>query len=187
MKEERVRFYTEEGKQRFLSPDNWNVYKKRKYQVLVQKGDPKRIYNVPGRPGIVYNYLEDSRETVSEDSYIITGLAGEMYPVSAENLVNYDVDPVKIEEKEQKVWTRPGIQYFEAVYIPAESGFEIEIPGMGILYGNNRRSMHGDGDYILRAVGSEEYRIINGVLFPRIYVPCAVDGGGGRVRKGAVC
>ena len=55
---------------------DWKLYTNRSYRAKIQKADPTRIYNIPGKPGVVYNYLEDSYELVGF-AYVVTGIAGE--------------------------------------------------------------------------------------------------------------
>lgn len=165
----KVTFYSEAGWNYLKNPKAVQLCKKRRYQVQIQRGDSNKVYNVPDRPGMVYNHLEDSYEQVLDGMYVITGLLGEMYPVTREVLANYEVEPEDLKDIPVLIWTKPGVEQFEAVRIPVEIPFEVEIPEIGILYGNSPKSSHGEGDYLLRSVGSEDFRIVNGTLFHRIY------------------
>ncbi|HOO06784.1 MAG TPA: hypothetical protein PLH83_09915 [Ruminococcus sp.] len=58
------------------APEKWSLFRNRSYTAKIQRSDPQREYNVPGKKGVVYNYLEDSYEPVSEGGFIVTGALG---------------------------------------------------------------------------------------------------------------
>ena len=53
---------------------DWKLYTNRSYRAKVQKADPHQVYNVAGKPGVVYNFFEDSYEKVGDSGdYQIIG------------------------------------------------------------------------------------------------------------------
>ena len=40
----------------------WKFYTNKSYRAKIQIADSQQIYNVAGKPGVVYNYLEDAYE-----------------------------------------------------------------------------------------------------------------------------
>ena len=87
----------------------WKNYTNRSYKVKVQKADKNKIYNVAGQPGIVYNIFEDSYAKVNENGLVVTGVAGEMWPIGEKALKKYNVtleqlnyEPLEVETADSK-------------------------------------------------------------------------------------
>ena len=78
----------------------WSPYTNKSYKARIQKAK-KRIYNVPGRPDIVYNVYEDSYAEINEDGIVVTGVAGESalkkYNVTPERL---GYEPIEVDTVE---------------------------------------------------------------------------------------
>ncbi len=166
----------------------WGCFRNRPYRAMIQLAEPGRIYNVPGQPGVVYNTLEDSYAQVSPGGYIITGLLGEMWPIGPESLGKYDILPEQIQAEPQPVMTRPLPDLYAGILIPKETAFDVTAhygEKTTVLHGNRPGIAHGCGDWVL--VTTEEVngtvrprfagngRIINGILFPKIYRPVVMQ------------
>lgn len=167
------------------SPAGWVICRVNTYTVQIQKADPDRVYNVPGQPGMVYNYLEDAYAKVNPAGYVITGVAGEMWPVGAWALHKYDIAPEQVTPEPQAVSTKPVDMLYAAVQIPAEIPFAVEADygEKVLLHGNAAGIPHGAGDWVLvpavqDAQGnrhpdfSDPGRIINGTVFETLYSIC---------------
>ena len=155
---------------------------------MVQLAVPSRIYNVPGQPGVVYNSLEDSYAQVSPGGYVITGLMGEMWPIGPETLVKYDIAPELVGDEPQPVMTRPLPDLYAGILIPKDTTFDV-IAHYGektaVLHGNRPGIAHGCGDWVLVPTAEENGavhpelsgngRVINGLLFPKIYRPVVMQ------------
>ena len=164
----------------------WRLYRNRCYSVLLQRADPERVYNVQGRPGIVYNYLEDAFEPVGEGQYIATGLLGEMWTLPAAALGKYRIDPMLLTDTPQKTETVETDTVYTGLRIPAQIPFTLVVHygAEALLHGNRSGVPHGDGDMILLpavrdAEGewipdpADSGRIVNGSIFDRLYRPYA--------------
>lgn len=159
----------------------WRFYTNRSYSAKIQKADESRVYNVEGQPGVVYNILEDAYEKAVEGGYIITGLAGEMWPVGPGVLKKYDIEPEKITFEPQCVRTIEVDTVYAGIRIPSDIPFTLEVDygEKALLKGNRPGISHGEGDYILVAAKTEggklvpdlsdSGRIVNGAVFDRMY------------------
>ncbi|MBQ8514941.1 MAG: hypothetical protein IJ496_06035 [Ruminococcus sp.] len=159
----------------------WRFYTNRSYPAKIQKADVSRVYNAEGQPGVVYNFLEDAYEKVTEGGYIITGVAGEMWPVGPGVLKKYDVDPEKITFEPQCVRTIEVDTVYAGIRIPSDIQFTLEADygERALLKGNRPGLSHGEGDYILVAAKlengklvpdlSDSGRIVNGTIFDQLY------------------
>ena len=78
------------------SSAQWKLYKNKSYRAQIQTADPQRIYNVPGKPGVVYSCLGDAYETVGSSGFVVTGIAGEMWPIGTGAIRKYNIDPDRI-------------------------------------------------------------------------------------------
>ena len=77
----------------------WRFYTNKSYRAKIQTADSKQVYNVVGQPGIVYNCLEDAYEKVNDTGYVVTGIVGEMWPISEKAIQKYRVSPERITAK----------------------------------------------------------------------------------------
>lgn len=159
----------------------WRTYTNRRYKVKVQKADKNKIYNVAGQTGIVYNIFEDSYAKVNENGLVVTGVAGEMWPIGEKALKKYNVSLEQLSYEPIEVETIETGIVFCGVPIPKEVVFTLEA-NYGekvILKGNRPDIEHGGGDYILVAAKLEngKYipdftdsgRVVNGTIFDKLY------------------
>lgn len=164
-------------------PTQWKFYTNRSYQAQIQTADPQRVYNVPDKPGIVYNCLEDAYEKVGDIGYVVTGIAGEMWPIGEGAVKKYNIEPSKIKSEPIPVNTVELDTVYAAIRIPKDTQFMLEVDygEKAILRGNHSGIEHGDGDYVLVAakLNDGEYqpdfddcgRVVNGAIFDKIYKP----------------
>lgn len=174
---ENVKYITE-------NPQKWGLFTNRSYMAQIQKADPERIYNIPDKKGFVYNQFEDSCEKVNSRNYIITGVAGEMWPINEKNLPKYKVNPEDITYEPQNVMTVETGAVLAGIQIPADIEFMLEVDygEKSWLKGNHHGIEHGEGDWILVNTTlvngiyvpdfSDSGRIVNGSIFEKIYKPC---------------
>lgn len=173
---ENIRWITEK-------PDQWKLFTNRSYRAKIQTADPQRVYNVPGKPGIVYNVLEDAYEQVGDTGYVVTGIAGEMWPIGEGAIRKYDVDPGAVTPEPMAVDTVELDTVYAAIMIPKETQFTLEVDygEKAVLRGNRSDIAHGEGDYVLVAAKavdgvyqpdfSDSGRVINGAIFDKLYRP----------------
>lgn len=159
----------------------WQTYTNKSYKAKVQKADKNRIYNVEGRAGIVYNVFEDSYAEVNENGLIVTGVAGEMWPIGESALKKYNVTPEQLDYEPLEVDTVETGAVFFGVLIPKNIEFTLETDyGVKVVLKGNRPDIeHGEGDYVLVASKQEngKYvpdftdsgRIVNGTIFDKLY------------------
>lgn len=160
----------EEYEEILLNKNKWSAYTRRSYEVMIQKASEKMIYNVPDKPGYVFNKLELSNIDVTGYSYIVTGLAGEMWPIQESSLVGYEANPDDIKAKPKAFKTRTNDITYYAVQIPVEKEFKVSLANGTVLNGNSYGVEHGTGDYLLCTdFENKDYRIINGYIFDQIY------------------
>lgn len=168
-----------------LNDANWFACKNQAYCVKIQKGDPARVYNVPEKAGVVFNILERTEEPVKEGNYVVTGVAGESWPISVKALRKYDIAPEDITFEPQSCMTKPVDTVYCAIQIPAATAFWlcVDYGEIVTLNGNSEPESvpHGTGDYVLveakqDAEGkwfpdfeSNSQRIINGAIFETLY------------------
>lgn len=173
---ENIRYITE-------NPEKWKLFTNRSYMARIQKADPERVYNVRNQKGVVYNQFEDAYEKVNGGNYIITGVAGEMWPISAKNLPKYKINPEDITSETQSVMTVETETVLAGIRIPVGIEFMLEVDygEKSWLKGNRPDTEHGRGDWILvntKLIGgkyvpdfSDSGRIVNGSIFEMIYKP----------------
>lgn len=165
----------------------WGIFRNRPYRAYVQIADPEQVYNVAGRPGVVYNYLEDACEPVSPGGYVITGAVGEMWPIGPESIEKYDISPADVTAEPQPAMTRAMPALWAGVMIPAETEFTVTAQygdQETVLTGNRPGIPHGRGDWVLVRTVTENGivrpdltgsgRVINGKSFGVIYRPVAM-------------
>lgn len=160
----------------------WKLFRNKSYRAMIQRGHTDQTYNAD-RPGVVYNCLEDSYEPVIEGCYIVTGAAGEMWPIPETALRKYDIEKEKITDQAQPVMTKPTDQIFCGIMIPKETAFTLEVDygEICLLNGNRAGIPHGSGDWVLVAAREENGkfvpdlsdagRIVNGEIFEILYQP----------------
>lgn len=66
----------------------WRFFRNRSYRAQIEKANCEKIYNVPGKKGVVYNIFEDAYETVVSDGYVVTGVCGEQWPIGKKRSSN---------------------------------------------------------------------------------------------------
>lgn len=157
----------------------WVLCRNRSWRALVQRGDPEREYNVPGRPGEVYNFMEDSISFARPGGIVVTGLMGEMWAVNGESTAKYTDDPESLGDEPRPLMTRELAGTFAAIRIPAGTEFSVKTAWGGVLNGNRPGIGHGQGDMLL--VGTREEngrtvpdlesdgRVVNGEIFDLLY------------------
>lgn len=167
----------------FENNSMWSPYTNKSYKARIQKADKNRIYNVPGRPGIVYNVYEDSYAEVNEDGLVVTGVADEMWPIGESALKKYNVTPERLGYEPIEVDTVETGTVFCGIQIPVDKEFTLETDyGFKIVLKGNRQGIeHGKGDYVLVAAKYENGayvpdfadsgRIVNGSIFDKLYKP----------------
>ena len=160
---------------------DWKLYTNRSYRAKVQKADPHQVYNVAGKPGVVYNFFEDSYEKVGDSGYVVTGVAGEMWPIGEKAMKKYKVDPQEVTSEPMEVDTVELDTVYAAIMIPKDIQFTVEVDygEKALLNGNRPGIGHGEGDYVLAAAKliNGEYRpdpddsgrIVNGEVFDKLY------------------
>ena len=166
-----------------IESSDWSLYTNRSYRAKIQKADPNRIYNVPGQPGVVYNCLEDSYESVGSQ-YVVTGVAGEMWPIGEGALRKYRITAEDITAEPTEVDTVELDTIYAAIRIPLETKFTLEVDygEKALLHGNRDGIPHSDGDYVLIPAKmspdgkfvpdfDDSGRIVNGTIFDKLYKP----------------
>ncbi len=159
----------------------WEFFRNKSYTALIQLADGETEYNVKGKKGVVYNILENSYENVAGAAAVVTGVAGEMWPIGQSALKKYKIAPENITAEPQKVDTVEVDTVFAGVRIPADTEFTLEVDygEKAVLNGNRQGISHGEGDYVLvlakAADGklvpdfSDSGRIVNGEIFDKLY------------------
>ena len=112
---------------------------------------------------------------------MITGIAGEMWPIGEKAVKKYNVDPKNITAEPMEVDTVELDTVYAAIMIPSDTMFTLEVDygEKAVLRGNRLGIDHGDGDYVLVAAKMENGiyisdfddsgRIINGAIFEKLY------------------
>ena len=143
--------------------------------------DKNRIYNVKDRPGMVYNYLEDSYAPVCEGGIVITGIVGEMWTAGKNALEKYCVPADELGYEPAETLTVPTDKIMFGIMIPRDICFTLEADygEKALLTGNRPGIEHGRGDYILISSAvrngraepdfSDSGRIVNGMIFEKVY------------------
>ena len=163
--------------------DDWLFFRNRSYTAKIQRADKEREYNVPGKKGIVYNFFEDAYEPVTEDGFVITGAAGEMWCVGRSALPKYLIAEKDITFEPQQVQTVETDMIYAGIRIPEDKAFTVETDyGEKVMLQGNRPGIsHGGGDWVLTAAVeengrlrpdfSDSGRIVNGTVFDILYQP----------------
>jgi hypothetical protein len=148
---------------------DWRVFRRRRYTVWIRRADETRVYNVPGEPGVVYNFLEDSREHVRSGGYVVTGLCGELYPIGPEMLAQYSFEALPDGDEPVPCVRRQDGGLWRAVRIPASVPYCIRLDDGNVAKGNAPGVSHGEGDWIVCSDGARNFRSVNGLLFDRLF------------------
>ncbi len=162
---------------------SWKLYRNKSYCAKIMKACSDKEYNVPGQKGVVYNFFEDAYEKVNPEGYIITGIAGEMWPIGKEALKKYDIAPERITTEPQSVIVTETDTVYAGIMIPLNKQFTLETyyGEKAVLKGNRPGINHNEGDYILVIAKKENDvyvpdfndsgRIVNGTVFGKMYRP----------------
>lgn len=165
------------------TPTQWKFYTNRSYRAKIQIADSRQVYNVPDQPGVIYNCLEDSYEKVGNTGYVVTGIAGEMWPIGEKAVKKYNIDPDNITAEPMEVDTVELDTVYAAIRIPSGTQFTLEVDygEKAVLKGNRSSIEHGDGDYVLvnsKLVDGkylpdfdDNGRVVNGAIFSELYKP----------------
>lgn len=165
------------------APTQWKFYTNRSYRAKIQIADSQQVYNVPDQPGVVYNCLEDSYEKVGNTGYVVTGIAGEMWPIGEKAVMKYNIHPHDITAETTEVDTIELDTVYAAIMIPNDTQFTLEVDygEKAVLKGNRSGIEHGDGDYVLvnsKLVDGkylpdfeDNGRVVNGAIFSELYKP----------------
>ena len=167
----------------YILDDNslWSLYTNKSYRAKIQKADKTKTYNVEGKPGIVYNVFEDSYAEVNEGGLVVTGVAGEMWPIGESALKKYNVSIEQLSFEPIEVDTVETGDILCGVQIPVETEFILETDyGVKVILNGNRPEIeHGNGDFVLVSAKSENGRyvpdfsdsgrIVNGTIFDMLY------------------
>ena len=163
------------------NPTQWKLYTNKSYRAKIQRADSQRVYNVADKPGVVYNCLEDAYEKVGDTGYVVTGIAGEMWPIGEKAIKKYNVNPDNITTEAMEVDTVELDTVYAAIKIPTDIQFTLEVDygEKAVLRGNRSGIEHGEGDYVLvmaKSVDSaylpdfdDSGRIVNGAIFDKLY------------------
>ena len=144
--------------------------KKKEYIVTLERANIAKEYNIKGKPGYVYNYLEDAEISVDGMAYVVTGTVGEMWPIPEKRADAYEI----IEELSQGIYkakTKKSEQLYEYKLIPVDEQMSLEIENGSVLHVNAKANSvdHGEGDRLIRVKGEESYWVVNGRVFESTY------------------
>ena len=119
----------------------------------------------------VHNKLENADYVTDENRcFVVTGTAGEQWPVNGDKLKNkYGIDPDTVEEGEQTVaHVNGGSDGIWAV--PVTGNHKIETSWGDVLETNAAGVEHGDGDYIVSNTPDfSDAWVVNGAVFGNTY------------------
>lgn len=119
----------------------------------------------------VHNKLENADYVTDENRcFVVTGTAGEQWPVNGDKLKNkYGIDPDTVEEGEQTVaHVNGGSDGIWAV--PVTGNHKIETSWGDVLETNAEGVEHGDGDYIVSNTPDfSDAWVVNGAVFGNTY------------------
>jgi len=165
------------------APTQWKLYTNKSYRAKIQIADTQQVYNVSDQPGVVYNCLEDSYEKVGNTGYVVTGIAGEMWPIGEKAVTKYNIHPQDITTEPTEVDTVELDTVYAAIMISKDTEFTLEVDygEKALLRGNRPGIAHSDGDYVLVNAKlidgkylpdfEDSGRIVNGVIFGELYKP----------------
>ena len=109
------------------STKKWQLYTNKSYKAKIQLASSSQIYNVPDKAGVVYNCLEDSYEKVGDKGYVVTGLAGEMWPIGESAVKKYNVNPSSVTLEPKEVDTVETDTVYAGIRIPLDTKFTLEV------------------------------------------------------------
>lgn len=146
------------------------------YTVSVEKAEPGTE---------CYNYLEDNEYVTDSDRcFIVTGTAGEQWPINGDKLKSkYGIDPDSIEVGERVSASVTGGGN-EVYAVKTTDQVLIETAWGDTLIANRNGIPHGDGDMIVSTSPdfTGDVWVVNGEVFEGTYAPegAAAAGGNGQ-------
>lgn len=146
------------------------------YTVSVEKAEPGTE---------CYNYLEDNEYVTDSDRcFIVTGTAGEQWPINGDKLKSkYGIDPDSIEVGERVSASVNGGGN-EVYAVKTTDQVLIETAWGDTLIANRNGIPHGDGDMIVSTSPdfTGDVWVVNGEVFEGTYAPegAAAAGGNGK-------
>ena len=146
------------------------------YTVSVEKAEPGTE---------CYNYLEDNEYVTDSDRcFIVTGTAGEQWPINGDKLKSkYGIDPDSIEVGERVSASVTGGGN-EVYAVKTTDQVLIETAWGDTLIANRNGIPHGDGDMIVSTSPdfTGDVWVVNGEVFEGTYAPegTAAAGGSGK-------
>lgn len=146
------------------------------YTVSVEKAEPGTE---------CYNYLEDNEYVTDSDRcFIVTGTAGEQWPINGDKLKSkYGIDPDSIEVGERVSASVAGGGN-EVYAVKTTDQILIETACGDTLIANRNGIPHGDGDMIVSTSPdfTGDVWVVNGEVFEGTYAPegTAAAGGSGK-------
>lgn len=148
------------------------------YTVSVEKAEPGTE---------CYNYLEDNEYVTDSDRcFIVTGTAGEQWPINGDKLKSkYGIDPDSIEVGE-RVSTSVAGGGNEVYAVKTTDQVLIETAWGDTLIANRNGIPHGDGDMIVSTSPdfTGDVWVVNGEVFEGTYAPEGTAAAGGNGKYG---
>lgn len=148
------------------------------YTVSVEKAEPGTE---------CYNYLEDNEYVTDSDRcFIVTGTAGEQWPINGDKLKSkYGIDPDSIEVGERVSASVTGGGN-EVYAVKTTDQVLIETAWGDTLIANRNGIPHGDGDMIVSTSPdfTGDVWVVNGEVFEGTYAPEGTAAAGGNGKYG---
>lgn len=148
------------------------------YTVSVEKAEPGTE---------CYNYLEDNEYVTDSDRcFIVTGTAGEQWPINGDKLKSkYGIDPDSIEVGERVSASVTGGGN-EVYAVKTTDQVLIETAWGDTLIANRNGIPHGDGDMIVSMSPdfTGDVWVVNGEVFEGTYAPEGTAAAGGNGKYG---
>lgn len=148
------------------------------YTVSVEKAEPGTE---------CYNYLEDNEYVTDSDRcFIVTGTAGEQWPINGDKLKSkYGIDPDSIEVGERVSASVNGGGN-EVYAVKTTDQVLIETAWGDTLIANRNGIPHGDGDMIVSTSPdfTGDVWVVNGEVFEGTYAPEGTAAAGGNGKYG---
>lgn len=148
------------------------------YTVSVEKAEPGTE---------CYNYLEDNEYVTDSDRcFIVTGTAGEQWPINGDKLKSkYGIDPDSIEVGERVSASVAGGGN-EVYAVKTTDQVLIETAWGDTLIANRNGIPHGDGDMIVSTSPdfTGDVWVVNGEVFEGTYAPEGTAAAGGNGKYG---
>lgn len=159
------------NKEKLLKQYKFEPYHRKEYPVKIQRVKEDTVYNVPDHKNLVYNYLEQAYEPTEGADYVVTGILGEMWPITEEALKGYQIaDRNEITYEPKTFLSRPNNITYYAARIDKREKVNIKLRNSILLHANAASVEHGEGDYLIYTLENvEDLRVINGKIFPYMY------------------